>query len=103
MLEFVISWSLRHRLIVVVCWLVVAATGVASFLHLPLEAFPDTTPVQVQINTTAPALGPLEVERQITARLERGITGLQGLVELRSISKAGFSQVTAIFAEGAPL
>ncbi len=103
MLQRIISWSLGHRAVVVIAWLVVALTGIASFLRLPLDAFPDTTPVQVQINTPAPALGPLEVERQITARLERAITGLQGLVEVRSVSKAGFSQVTAIFADGAPL
>ena len=76
MLDAVITWSLRHRFIVIFAWLAVALTGVASFLRLPLDAFPDTTPVQVQVNTTAPELGPLEVERQITARIEQSIAGL---------------------------
>ena len=103
MLDAVITWSLRHRFIVIFAWLAVALTGVASFLRLPLDAFPDTTPVQVQVNTTAPELGPLEVERQITARIEQSIAGLKGLAEVRSVSKPGFSQVTAIFDDDSAL
>jgi cobalt-zinc-cadmium resistance protein CzcA len=103
MLDAVISWSLRHRFVVILAWLAVALTGVASFFQLPLDAFPDTTPVQVQVNTTAPELGPLEVERQITARVEQSIAGLKGLAEVRSVSKPGFSQVTAIFQDDAAL
>ena len=76
---------------------VLALVGLLSLARLPFDAFPDTTPVQVQINTTAPALSPLEVERQITFPVEQAISGLPGLMEVRSISKFGFSQVTAIF------
>ena len=68
--------------------------------HLPLDAFPDTTPVQVQINTVAPELSPEEVERLITFPVEYALGGLKGLSELRSVSKFGFSQVVAIFEDG---
>ena len=67
---------------------------------LPLDAFPDTTPVQVQINTVAPELAPEEVERQITFPVEQALGGLKGLEEVRSISKFGLSQVVAIFEDG---
>lgn len=97
MLTRLIDLCLRHRPIVLLSTAVLFAVGVASFRQLPFDAFPDTTPVQVQVNTTAPALSPLEVERQITFPIEQAISGLPGLTEVRSISKFGFSQVTAIF------
>jgi cobalt-zinc-cadmium resistance protein CzcA len=99
-LEAVITWSLRHRLAVVALWAGVAVMGVMALLRLPIDAFPDTTPVQVQINTVAPALSPLEIERQVTAPVEQAIGGLPGLVEVRSISKFGLSQVTVTFEDG---
>src|SRR5262249_46213172 len=68
--------------------------------HLDLDAFPDTTPVQVQINTVAPALGPEEVERQITFPIEQALGGLRRLQQLRSISKFGLSQVVVVFEDG---
>jgi cobalt-zinc-cadmium resistance protein CzcA len=99
-LERILDWSLRHRGLVLVAWAGVAIAGVVSWVHLPIDAFPDTTPVQVQVNTVAPSLAPLEIERQITIPVEASVGGLPGLVEVRSISKFGFSQVTATFAEG---
>ena len=83
--------------------LVAAALGGVAFSHLPIDAFPDTTPVQVQINTVAPALSPLEIERQITVPVEQAISGLPRLHEVRSISKFGLSQVTVIFEDGAEI
>jgi cobalt-zinc-cadmium resistance protein CzcA len=80
--------------------LVIVATGLASLSRLPIDAFPDTTPVQVQINTNAPALSPLEIEQQITFPIEQEIGGLPGLEDVRSISKFGLSQVTVTFQEG---
>jgi heavy metal efflux system protein len=77
-----------------------AAAGVVSLTRLDVDAFPDTTPVQVQINTIAPALGPEEVERQITGPIEQGLGGLPRLEQLRSVSKFGFSQVVAVFRDG---
>jgi cobalt-zinc-cadmium resistance protein CzcA len=100
MLTRILEWSLSHRLIVILGWVGIALLGVLSALRLPLDAFPDTTPVQVQINTVAPASSPLEIERQITTPIEQSISGLPGLHEVRSISKFGFSQVTATFADG---
>jgi cobalt-zinc-cadmium resistance protein CzcA len=99
-LDAVITWSLRHRLIVLAAWLAIAIAGVIAFVRLPLDAFPDTTPIQVQVNTVAPALSPLEIERQITARVEQGLSGLPDLVEVRSLSRFGLSQVTVVFADG---
>ena len=97
MLTWLIDLCLKHRPIVLLASAVLVVVGIASFQRLPFDAFPDTTPVQVQVNTTAPALSPLEVERQISFPVEQAISGLPGLFEVRSISKFGFSQVTAIF------
>ncbi|HMI94558.1 MAG TPA: efflux RND transporter permease subunit, partial [Polyangiales bacterium] len=100
MLTRILEWSLGHRLIVILGWSGIALLGVLSALQLPLDAFPDTTPVQVQINTVAPASSPLEIERQITTPIEQSISGLPALHEVRSVSKFGFSQVTVVFADG---
>lgn len=97
MLTKLIDACLNHRPVVLVLTALWAALGLTSLARLPFDAFPDTTPVQVQVNTTAPALSPLEVERQITYPVEQAISGLPGLNEVRSVSKFGFSQVTAIF------
>lgn len=103
MLEAVISWSLRHRLVVVLAWIAIAAYGAVAFARLPLDAFPDTTPVQVQVNATAPALGPEEIERQVTAPLEQVLSGMAGLEEVRSLSRFGLSQITLVFEDGTDL
>ncbi len=97
MLNWVIETSLRNRL--VICLVAVAMTvmGGLALTRLPIDAFPDTTPVQVQINTVAPSLNPLEVEAQITLPVELEIGGLPGLSNVRSISKFGLSQVVATF------
>lgn len=100
MLSRIIVWSLGHRFIVILATLAVAILGALSFHRLPIDAFPDTTPVQVQINSVAPALSPIEIERQITAPIEQAISGLPGLQEVRSISRFGLSQVTIVFDEG---
>ena len=100
MLNRIIEWSLNHRLVVISVWAGIAALGVLAFLRLPLDAFPDTTPVQVQVNTVAAALSPLEIERQVSAPLEQAISGLPKLKEVRSISKFGLSQITVIFEDG---
>jgi len=102
-LSRIITASLRHPWAVIALWTLVALVGVLSFRSLSLDAFPDTTPVQVQINTNAAALSPLEMERQITAPVEQAISGLPGLAEVRSISRQGLSQVTATFRDGTDL
>jgi cobalt-zinc-cadmium resistance protein CzcA len=97
MLNWIIEASLRHRVAVIMAVLVTAAVGVFSLQYLDVDAFPDTTPVQVQINTTASALLPEEVEQQITFPIEQALSGLPGLEQIRSVSKFGFSQVTVVF------
>ncbi|HUE13933.1 MAG TPA: CusA/CzcA family heavy metal efflux RND transporter [Planctomycetaceae bacterium] len=100
LLNRIIDLSLCNRLLVIAIALTAAALGVAALGRLDIDAFPDTTPVQVQINTVAPALGPEEVERQITFPIEQGLSGLPGLEQLRSISKFGLSQVVVLFRDG---
>ena len=100
MLNWIIDFSLRNRLVVLCAVAVVIAVGAFSLRHLNIDAFPDTTPVMVQINTTAPSLSPEEVERQITFPVEQVISGLPALEKLRSISKFGMSQVVVTFEDG---
>ena len=100
MIEAVLGWSIRHRLVVLFGALALVVGGVLSFRALPIDAFPDTTPVQVQVNTVARTLGPLAIERQITAPIEQAISGLKGLVEVRSMSRSGLSQLTIVFEDG---
>ncbi|MDF1663930.1 MAG: CusA/CzcA family heavy metal efflux RND transporter [Planctomycetota bacterium] len=97
LLDAIVSWSLDNRAIVIVVAIISAGLGLYSAFHLPIDAFPDTTPVQVQINTVAPALAPSEIEQQITFPVEQAMSGLPGLETVRSISKFGLSQVTVIF------
>lgn len=77
--------------------LLLVAFGWIAVARMPFDAFPDTTPVMVQVNTSAPGWAPEEIERQITYPVERELAGLSGLTEVRSISKYGLSQVTLIF------
>jgi len=100
MLTHIINFSLEQRLLILMLTAALVVSGIVSFRHLPIDAFPDTTPVMVQVNTVAPALNPEEVEAQITFPIEQAIGGLPGLVEVRSISKFGLSQVTALFEDG---
>ena len=97
MLNWIIDFSLRNRALVLVLVLGVIVAGAWSLQYVDVDAFPDTTPVMVQINTTAPSLSPEEVERQITFPIEQSISGLPGLEKLRSISKFGLSQVVVVF------
>ncbi len=97
MLARLVELSLKNRLIVMVATVALIVAGLWRLTMLPVDAFPDTTPVQVQINTVAPSLNPLEIEQQITLPIELSIGGLPGLVNVRSISKFGFSQVVATY------
>ena len=99
MLNALIGFSLRNRFFVLLLAGLLVYVGVNSAVHLPLDAFPDTTPNQIQINTAAPALSPEEIERQVTYPVELALGGLKGLAEVRSVSKFGLSQVVAIFAD----
>jgi cobalt-zinc-cadmium resistance protein CzcA len=97
MLNGLIRFSLRNRLFICVLAGLLVVVGTWSLKLLPVDAFPDTTPVQVQINTTAAALNPEETEAQITLPVELAVSGLPGLQNVRSLSKFGLSQVVATF------
>ncbi|MGE4158619.1 MAG: efflux RND transporter permease subunit [Planctomycetota bacterium] len=103
MLSKLIHLSLRHRWVVIIVFAVASVGGAMALKTLPLDAFPDTTPVQVQVNTMAAALSPLEIEQQVTLPIERALAGLPALRELRSLSKFGFSQLTLVFEDGTDL
>jgi cobalt-zinc-cadmium resistance protein CzcA len=93
----IIEFSLKNRLFILLLFAVFIGIGIRSIMHTPIDAFPDTTPVQVQINTVAPNLNPSEIEQQITLPIELSISGFSGLTNVRSISKFGLSQVVATF------
>ncbi|ALH79799.1 efflux RND transporter permease subunit [Sphingopyxis macrogoltabida] len=100
MLEKIIELSIRQRVAVLVAALLLAAIGAYSFGRLKIDAVPDITNVQVQINTAAPGFSPLEAEQRITFPIETAIAGLPGLEYTRSVSRYGLSQVTVVFADG---
>ncbi|HSG86712.1 MAG TPA: efflux RND transporter permease subunit, partial [Candidatus Limnocylindrales bacterium] len=100
MLERFIDLVFRNRLLVVIGFVLVTALGGWRMVHIAVDAFPDTTPIQVQVNAVAPSLNPPEIEQQLTLPLELAISGLPGLDNVRSISKFGFAQIVAIFDDG---
>ena len=97
MIESILRFSIKQRIFMIILALLLVALGLYSATQLPIDAVPDITNKQVQINTVAPALGPEEVERQITFPLELALAGMPHLKETRSISQFGLSQVTVIF------
>lgn len=103
MIEKVLDSAIRFRWGVIVLTLIVAAFGVFQLLKLPIDAVPDITNKQVQVNTVAPALGPLDIERLVTFPVETTMAGIPGLESSRSISRNGFSQVTLVFQESTDL
>ncbi|HKS20029.1 MAG TPA: CusA/CzcA family heavy metal efflux RND transporter [Bradyrhizobium sp.] len=99
MISRILALSIQYRWVVVLLGLGAAALGIWSLVLLPIDAVPDITNKQVQINTTAFALSPVEIEKQVTYRIETALAGVPGLESTRSISRNGFSQVTAVFTE----
>ena len=99
MIERIVEFSVRRRWLVMLVTLVAAASGFWSLTRLPIDAVPDVTNVQVQINATAPALTPVEIEKQVTVALETALAGMPGLEATRSFSRNGFAQITAVFAD----
>jgi cobalt-zinc-cadmium resistance protein CzcA len=95
----VVGWSLRNRAVVLLGALLLVVVGVRSAIELPIDAVPDVTNVQVQVITASPALSPVEVERYVTAPVERAMAGMPRVEEIRSISKYGISVVTVVFEE----
>ena len=100
LLERMIAGAIRFRWAVLTTVLLLCAIGVWSFQRLPIDATPDITNVQVQINSEAPGFSPLEAEQRVTFPVETAIAGLPGLQYTRSVSRYGLSQVTAVFEDG---
>ncbi|MFH0133175.1 CusA/CzcA family heavy metal efflux RND transporter [Variovorax sp. VaC1] len=100
MFERIIRFSIEQRWLILLAVLGMAALGVFSYQKLPIDAVPDITNVQVQINTAAPGYSPLEAEQRVTYPIETVMAGLPGLQQTRSLSRYGLSQVTVIFEDG---
>jgi heavy metal efflux system protein len=98
-MEHVLAFSVRRRWLVLLLTLAAAISGAWSITRLPIDAVPDVTNVQVQINAVAPALSPIEVEKQVTFPIETALAGMPGLESTRSFSRNGFAQVTAVFTD----
>lgn len=100
MLQSILRFSVDHRWFVMLLTFFAALLGVFNFERLPIDAVPDITNVQVQVNTEAPGYTPLEVEQRITFPVETAISGVPSLEYTRSLSRYGLSQVTAVFKDG---
>ena len=103
MFERLIQFAIEQRIIVLLAVLLMACVGIASYQKLPIDAVPDITNVQVQINSAAAGFSPLETEQRITFPIETAMAGLPGLQQTRSLSRSGLSQVTVIFKDGTDL
>jgi heavy metal efflux system protein len=99
MIARILAFSVHQRWLVVLLSLAAAAFGIHSLKQLPIDAVPDITNNQVQINTTAPSLSPQDIEKQVTYPIETALAGIPGLEYTRSLSRNGFSQVTAVFSD----
>src|SRR5438045_9518107 len=100
MIDRILELALRQRACVLFCAAALLAAGLWSAFHLPIDAVPDITGVQVQVNTEVPALAAEESEKLLTQPIERELAGLPGVEEMRSITKFGLSQVTLQFKDG---
>ena len=100
MFERIIRFAIEQRIVVMIAVLIMAGIGIYSYQKLPIDAVPDITNVQVQINAAAPGYSPLETEQRITFPVETAMAGLPGLQQTRSLSRSGLSQVTVIFKDG---
>ncbi len=97
MIDKILKFSIYNRFLIIIIVTAIAGYGIYSLKHLPIDAVPDITNNQVQINTVVPGLSPIEVEKQVTYPIENALAGISGLESTRSMSRNGFSQVTAIF------
>jgi cobalt-zinc-cadmium resistance protein CzcA len=100
MVNHIIEFSLRQRPFVLIATAALLIAGIWSAFRLPVDAVPDITNIQVQVNTEVPALAPEEIEKLVTFPLEIELAGVPGMVELRSLSKFGLSQITLVFKDG---
>src|SRR5437868_11542358 len=100
MLQAIVDWSIRHRVVVVCLALLLLGVGLYAAAHARLDVFPDFTPPQVVVQTEAPGLSPAEVEQLVTTPIEQAVNGLPRLDVLRSQSVQGLSVITVIFQDG---
>lgn len=100
MIDRILEFAMRQRVLVLLLSVALLAGGLWSALHLPIDAVPDLTGVQVQINTEVPALAPEESEKAVTRVIELEMQGLPGVTDMRSLTKFGLAQVTLNFADG---
>jgi len=100
MIESFIRYTIRHRWLVLMLVLALGAWGAFNLLRLPIDAVPDITNVQVQVNTEAPGYSPLEAEQRVTFPVETALAGIPKLDYTRSLSRYGLSQVTVVFQDG---
>src|ERR1041385_5382097 len=100
MLSRIIQGCIGHRWLVMFAVLAMAVLGAVNYKKLPIDAVPDITNVQVQINTAAAGYSPLEVEQRITFPIESLMAGLPRLEQTRSLSRYGLSQITVVFKDG---
>src|SRR6266403_4850113 len=100
MIDGILSFAIRQRWLVMIGVVAMAAFGAWNFTRLPIDAVPDITNVQVQINSRAPGYSPLETEQRITFPVETAMGGLPKLQNTRSTSRYGLSQVIVVFNEG---
>lgn len=100
MINRIIEFSLRQRAVILLGALLLAVAGIFAALRLPIDAVPDITNVQVQVNTEVSALAPEEIEKLVTIPLEAELTGVPGMEDVRSLTRFGLSQITLIFKDG---
>src|SRR2546430_9059140 len=98
-MERILAFSVRRRWLVLLLTIAAAVSGAWSLTRLPIDAVPDITNVQVQINAFAPAFSPLEIEKQVTFPIETALSGTPGLENTWSFSRNGFAQITAVFSD----
>ncbi|PZQ61444.1 MAG: CusA/CzcA family heavy metal efflux RND transporter [Phenylobacterium zucineum] len=103
MIGRILSLAVKGRWFVIFVTALVAGLGIWQLAKLPIDAVPDITNKQVQINTVDPALSPVEIEKRVTFPIETALAGIPGLESTRSISRNGFSQVTAVFKDNGDL
>jgi cobalt-zinc-cadmium resistance protein CzcA len=97
MIDKIITFAVQRRYVVLFITLLVAVLGAVNVSRLPIDAVPDVTTKQVQVNSVAPSLSPVEMEKRVTYPLETALAGIPGLQTTRSLSRNGFSQITAVF------
>ncbi|MEK7756264.1 MAG: efflux RND transporter permease subunit, partial [Planctomycetota bacterium] len=100
MIEYILRFAIQQRWLIVLLTIAAAVLGIYNFTRLPIDAVPDITNVQVQVNTNVTGLSPVEIEKRITFPIEWAMGGLPNVEQVRSISRYGLSQVTLIFKDG---